>query len=70
MIFEIKRATYDPIKEIKEPLKLIQTKDSADYNIYEIKIDTLEELMLLIKQVDQELIIREGRIIIYDDMIE
>jgi hypothetical protein len=70
LIFEIEKATYGAITEIEEPLKLIETKDSEDYNIYKIEINTLEELMLLRKQVDQRLIISENCIMIYDDLIE
>jgi len=70
MIFEIKRATYSAINEIKEPLKLIHTKFSDDFNIHQIEINTLEELMTLMQQVNEELIIRKDGIIIYDDLIE
>lgn len=70
MIFRISKASRNPITEIKEPLELITTEFSENFNLFDIDINTLEELMLLINQADQELIVRSDRIIIYDDYVE
>lgn len=70
MEFEIYR-TSDHFKENKPCDKAyVAGKDKWDRPIYKIKIDTLDDLIALIEEVDENLILNNLSIEIYDDWRE
>lgn len=72
LIYKASDTSFDGYKKPCEKAKerTILPNDFRSYIKYEIEVNTIQDLLDVIKETGSELILSEERVIIYDDYVE